>query len=45
MRQRFVGPALLQVLLRIDAGAPTGGYVLSLVDAAGTSDQRAPARE
>ena len=42
MRQRYVGPALLQVLLRIDAGAPTGGYVLSLVDAAGTATNARP---
>jgi hypothetical protein len=42
MRQRYVGPALLQVLLHIDAGAPTGGYVLSLVDGAGNATNARP---
>jgi hypothetical protein len=42
MRQRYVGPALLQVLLRIDAGAPTGAYVLSLVDGTGNATNARP---
>jgi hypothetical protein len=42
MRQRYVGPALLQVLLRIDAGAPTGAYVLSLVDGTGNTTNARP---
>jgi hypothetical protein len=33
---------LLQVLLHIDADAPTGGYVLSLVDGAGSVTNSRP---
>jgi hypothetical protein len=35
MRQRYVGPTLLQVLLKVDAAAPTGAYAMSLVDGGG----------
>jgi hypothetical protein len=42
MRQRYVGPALLQVLLHVDAGAPTGGYFLTLVDGAGNATNSRP---
>jgi hypothetical protein len=42
MRQRYVGPALVQVLLHVDAGAPTGGYFLSLVDGAGNATNARP---
>jgi hypothetical protein len=37
MRQRYVGPTLLQVLLKVDAAAPTGAYAMSLVDGGGTA--------
>ncbi len=42
MRQRYVGPTLLQVLLHVDAGAPTGGYFLSLVDGKGAATNARP---
>ena len=42
MRQRYVGPTLLQVLLKVDASAPTGAYTLSLVDGAGTATNARP---
>jgi hypothetical protein len=42
MRQRYVGPTLLQVLLHVDAGAPTGGYLLSLMDGTGASTNARP---
>lgn len=42
MRQRYVGPTLLQVLLHVDAGAPTGGYFLSLVDGTGAATNARP---
>jgi hypothetical protein len=42
VRQRYVGPSLLQVLLRIDPSAATGGYVLFLVDAAGSATNPRP---
>lgn len=42
MRQRYVGPTLLQVLLKVDASAPTGAYTLSLVDGAGTGTNARP---
>jgi hypothetical protein len=42
MRQRYVGPTLLQVLLHVDAGAPTGSYLLSLMDGTGSSTNARP---
>lgn len=42
VRQRYVGPALLQVLLRVDPSAAPGGYVVFLVDAAGDATNRRP---
>jgi hypothetical protein len=42
MRQRYVGPTLLQVLLHVDAGAPTGGYLLSLMDGTGAATNARP---
>jgi len=42
MRQRYVGPTLLQVLLKVVAGAPTGAYMLSLVDGAGSATNPRP---
>jgi len=42
IRQRYVGPTLMQVLLKIDAGAPTGAYMLSLVDGAGSATNLRP---
>ncbi len=42
MRQRYVGPTLLQVLLKVDPSAPTGGYVLSLVDGTGAATNARP---
>jgi hypothetical protein len=42
MRQRYVGPTLLQVLLKVDAAAPTGAYVISLVDGAGSATNSRP---
>jgi hypothetical protein len=42
MRQRYVGPTLVQVLLKIDAGAPTGAYMLSLVDGSGSATNPRP---
>jgi len=42
MRQRYVGPTLLQVLLKVDAGAPTGAYMISLVDGAGSATNSRP---
>jgi hypothetical protein len=40
VRQRYVGPALLQVLLRVDAAAAPGGYVLYLLDGGGATNTR-----
>jgi hypothetical protein len=42
LRQRYVGPALLQVLLRVDASAAAGGYVLTLVDGSGSATNPRP---
>jgi len=42
MRQRYVGPTLLQVLLHVDPAAPTGGYFLSLVDGTGVATNARP---
>jgi hypothetical protein len=42
MRQRYVGPTLLQVLLKVDAGAPTGAYMISLVDGTGSATNSRP---
>jgi hypothetical protein len=42
MRQRYVGPTLLQVLLKVDAAAPTGAYAMSLVDGGGTATNARP---
>jgi hypothetical protein len=42
MRQRYVNATLMQVLLHVDAGAPTGGYFLSLVDATGGATNARP---
>jgi hypothetical protein len=42
MRQRYVNATLLQVLLHVDAGAPTGGYFLSLVDGTGAATNARP---
>jgi hypothetical protein len=42
VRQRYVGPLLLQVLLRVDPSAAPGGYVLSLVDGAGSTTNPRP---
>lgn len=42
MRQRYVGPTLLQVLLKVDPSAPTGAYVLSLVDGTGAATNARP---
>jgi hypothetical protein len=42
MRQRYVNPTLLQVLLKIDATAPAGAYLLSLVDGAGQPTNARP---
>ncbi|PYQ45343.1 MAG: hypothetical protein DMF77_04480 [Acidobacteria bacterium] len=37
-----VGPTLLQVLLKVDPSAPTGAYVLSLVDGTGAATNARP---
>jgi hypothetical protein len=42
MRQRYVGPTVIQVLLHLDAGAPTGAYFLLLVDGAGNATNARP---
>ena len=42
MRQRYVNATLLQVLLHVDASAPTGGYFLSLVDGTGAATNARP---
>ena len=42
MRQRYVGPALLQVLLKVDAGAAPGAYVLYVVDGTGQATNTRP---
>jgi len=42
MRQRYVSPVLLQVLLKVDAAAAPGAYVLSLVDGAGNATNTRP---
>jgi hypothetical protein len=42
MRQRYVNATLMQVLLHVDAGAPTGGYFLSLVDGTGAATNARP---
>jgi len=42
MRQRYVGPTLLQVLLKVDAAAPTGAYMISLVDGTGSATNSRP---
>jgi hypothetical protein len=42
VRQRYVGPTLLQVLLHVDPAAATGAYVLFLVDGAGHATNTRP---
>jgi hypothetical protein len=42
VRQRYVGPALLQVLLRVDPSAAPGAHVLFLVDGAGHNTNPRP---
>jgi hypothetical protein len=42
MRQRYVSPTLLQALLKVDAAAAPGAYVLSLVDGAGNATNTRP---
>ena len=42
MRQRVVSPVLLQVLMKVDASAAPGAYVLFLVDGAGNATNTRP---
>ena len=42
VRQRYVSPTLLQVLLHVDPTAAPGAYVLFLVDAAGHATNTRP---
>ena len=42
VRQRYVGPTLLQALLQVDAAAPPGPYLLFLVDGAGHATNPRP---
>ena len=42
VRQRYVGPTLLQVLLRVDPTAAPGAYVVFLVDDAGHTTNPRP---
>jgi hypothetical protein len=42
VRQRYVSPLLLQALLKVDATAAPGAYVLSVVDATGQATNTRP---